>query len=652
MLSKMLTVRLTIALAVCMCWLASALAYSATVYRGGHGKLATADGKYYALCVGVGQFQNGRLGALNGTVPDAKNVLSACTDATHGLWLRNNCFLMTNSSAKVSSIRDTFHGLATRAKSGDTVLYYHSSHGGDDVICCYDADYHADDFADDLARFNAGVRVIMVIDTCGSGSMFKDGDSECLSGASWKFAASVEARLSAIRAEKAAKGVKDAGGPSIGWITACDEGQTSLDTGDGGWFTVPFVKAWKRNRSTDKNGDDYNDFLEIFNVAAPQATDEEREPQRLNDNVLSSVAAWSVKGTTHVNVVPTTWVEESAEMQQVTGTWSSPVAYDAYGRAFIDGDVGETLFTPSAASTGNVVTVETTMRIQGNASDYTPGQDVQLAVRFSTNGCFQVWTWKQFRVKSGGVGELGWVDVVAEGFAPVSGEEYTLRTIIDYTHGTYSVAIKDNDDWHSLDSHILNSQLPASSSFPLAFPTNCATSFGFAGDAYFTSLVGDCRYEIIGFEPDEALVLSNNVEIVLGKAKAEWLNTCGGGDRATVVSAATGLTETEFNDAYLLNLDIADGERSYTFDITDIDVGDTCVTVAVTLTRTGKIEQKINGTLKFYGAATLSDFKKAESPLGSAELSNDNFSNGDSATATIQLDGETPPAFFKAKIEE
>ena len=33
-------------------------------------------------------------------------------------------------------------------------------------------------------------------------------------------------------------------------------------------------------------------------------------------------------------------------------------------------------------------------------------------------------------------------------------------------------------------------------------------------------------------------------------------------------------------------------------------------------------------------------------------LSDDNFSKGDTATATIPLDGETPPAFFKAKIEE
>ena len=34
-----------------------------------------------------------------------------------------------------------------------------------------------------------------------------------------------------------------------------------------------------------------------------------------------------------------------------------------------------------------------------------------------------------------------------------------------------------------------------------------------------------------------------------------------------------------------------------------------------------------------------------------AELTNETFAGGETATATIPLDGETPPAFFNAKIE-
>ena len=243
---------------------------------------------------------------------------------------------------------------------------------------------------------------------------------------------------------------------------------------------------------------------------------------------------------------------------------------------------------------------------------------------------------------------------MAEGITPVSGEEYTLRVTFDYAAGTYSVEVKTGlTEFTRLveKENPVNPVNPVRTTFPLAAVTNCISSVGYVGDTYFTSLVGDCRYEIIGFVADEALALSNNVQIVLSAAKAAWLNNCAGG-KATVAGAAAGLSEKDFTDAYLLNLDITDGDRSYTFEITDIDVGDTSVTVAVTLTRSGSIAQPVNGVLKFYGAATLAAFKDGASPLGVAELTNETFAGGETATAAIPLDGETPPAFFNAKIEE
>lgn len=74
--------------------------------------------------------------------------------------------------------------------------------------------------------------------------------------------------------------------------------------------------------------------------------------------------------------------------------------------------------------------------------------------------------------------------------------------------------------------------------------------------------------------------------------------------------------------------------------------------VEVTLHRTGTTKGAINGTLNFYGAATLESFKSGATALGAAELSNDDFGEGETATAAILLDGETLPAFFNAKIEE
>ena len=587
--------------------------------------VTTAGGTYYALSIGVNNYKNDRQQKLGGCVADAEDVLSACTNSTKGLWSPANSQCRCDAGAAKSDVRAQFKAIAAQAQSGDTVLYYQSSHGGDDCICLYDAEYYADELASDLMEFRSGVRVVVVLDTCHSGSMFKGGDAS--SSSPWNFAAIVEAYMEEMRNSVLVKGTKAAvaSGPSVGWVTACDDDQLSVESNGRGWFTKPFVAAWKAD-STDANGDGWNDFKEAFNIAAPKATSADRAPQTFNESLLRSIAVYEVA---YHPPASDKWLEENKEMRLSTGTWSETVVYGDDGRAYLDGEV---VFTPSSASTGNVVTVETKAQLFAYAKNTSPDMTAQAAVRLSTNGCFQVWT------------NGGWLDVVVEGVTPVSGEEYTIRTTFDYTERTYSVEVNDS----ALELSTPNSQLSTSTSFPLATSTNCVTSIAFVGDTYFTSLLGDCRLEIIGFSEDDALVLSNNVEVILSDAVAKWLNKCSG-DKTAIQLAAAGLSEKELNDAYLLNLDITD-ENSYTFEVTDVDVGDTSVTVAVTLTRTGKIEQPINGTLKFYGAATLAEFKAgSEVPLSSQTLVDADFSDGDTTTATFEKNGNT---FFKAKIEE
>ena len=338
------------------------------------------------------------------------------------------------------------------------------------------------------------------------------------------------------------------------------------------------------------------------------------------------------------------WMDERASSYITTGLWSEPVAYGANGKAQLYNNT----FEPYKASTGNVVTVEMTAQFCEYVGDAEPDAPAQAAVRLGTNGCFQVWAGEKLGVESGGVGELGWVDVEAEGVVPVSGAEYTLRTTFDYTANTYSVEIKNNDVWLPLNSSTPNSN------FPLAVATNCVTSVGFVGDTLFTSLSGDCRMEVVGeFATNEVVMLMNNAPFFLNTAKAAWLNKLG--TKTTVEGKLSGMRLDDVNKAYLLNLDLDcldDVEGSYSFQVTDINVGTASVAVSVTLTRSGKVEQKINGTLNFYGAATLAAFKDGAAKLGEASLTNESFAGGETATATIPLDGETPPAFFNAKIEE
>jgi hypothetical protein len=340
------------------------------------------------------------------------------------------------------------------------------------------------------------------------------------------------------------------------------------------------------------------------------------------------------------------WVNESMMTAGLTGTWSMPVAYDA---RTCKAEIEDATFTPTAPSNGRRVTMTVTAEMSAaNEEQADPDSTAQAAIRLGTNGCFQVWTLGGSQSSA----TAQWVDVAADGVTPTNGVEYTFRVTFDYKAQTYSVEVKSADEWQPLSTP--NSSTPplTTHDFPLATSATAISTIRFKGDGVFTSLTGE-YVAVEGFSEAETVLLKDNAEVILDAAKAAWLNSCAGGKTA-VGSAAAGLSAQEFSDAYLLNLDITDGDRSYSFEITDVDVGAENVTVAVTLTRSGNIAQSVNGVLKFYGAATLEAFKSsALQPLSSETVSDDDFSDGNTATATYpKVSGSTTNTFFKAKIEE
>ena len=325
------------------------------------------------------------------------------------------------------------------------------------------------------------------------------------------------------------------------------------------------------------------------------------------------------------------WVNDSADTASLTGTWAPGIVYDAVTRK---ADLyGERAFTPNVPSGGTPVTLEVTATfdtIPGEAEEPKPG--TQGAVWIGTNGCFQAWT----------VGR--WVDVAAEGVTPQIGVEYSFRFTFDYKKGTYGVEVKTGSTGYA---KLRGRVDPSQESFPLAATGSAVSEVLFSGSGFLTSIVGE--YVVFeGFAADDELLLKDNATVILDAARAAWLNSCAGG-KTVVSNAVSALSADDFNKAYLLNLDIT-GETSYTFRITSIDVASDKVTIGVTLTRTGKIAQKTNGVLKFYGAATVEAFASA-TPV-SVTSPNDDFSNGDTATAEIPRGGDNPPTLFKAKIEE
>ena len=325
------------------------------------------------------------------------------------------------------------------------------------------------------------------------------------------------------------------------------------------------------------------------------------------------------------------WVDESAGTTSLTGTWAPAIVYDpTTQKAELHGDHA---FTPDAPSGGNPVTMEVTATFDAIPDiEDVPKAGTQGAIWIGTNGCFQVWT-------SG-----GWVDVVAEGVTPQTGVDYTFRLTFNYKEGMYGAEVKTGLAGFT---RLKEKGNPVREAFPLATSGSAISKVRLLGWGSLTSIVGE--YVVAeGFAENEEVLLKDNAAVVLDAAKAAWLNSCAG-DKTVVGHAAAVLSAEDFNEAYLLNLDIT-GETSYTFRITSISVAADKVTIGVTLTRTGKIAQKTNGALKFYGAATVEAFTTAE-PVA-ATLSNDGFPDGDTATAEIPLTGNNPPSFFKARIEE
>ena len=172
----------------------------------------------------------------------------------------------------------------------------------------------------------------------------------------------------------------------------------------------------------------------------------------------------------------------------------------------------------------------------------------------------------------------------------------------------------------------------------------------FIGSGSVSSLTGS--YEDAPLPPefvkDEEVTLKGGNK-TLTAGEATWLNACG--DKATVGGKIGNLSAAAFNRAYLLNLDVCDDNYSDVekpLSVTAISVGDTTVTVTVTLAHTGAfVSPGINGTLNLEGAAALdSDFEV----ISTAQFVDDDFSEDDTTSTTFGK-GEDPAKFYKAVIE-
>ena len=375
---------------------AAVVAWAGTAFQAS----AETEGTHYAVCVGVNEYDTSYIPSknwLDGCVKDAKNISAAIVE--RGEWEEANVTVLTNSFATKVAIREAITNIAGVAKSGDTFLFSHSSHGYsyadddgnytvDTGICAYDDDYEDWELAADLAQFASGVKVVVMVDACHSGGLFKQSKKSArvansktkakasASSAGFCLAANASAAIDAIRAaEPKRRGAKNAKITSgeIGWITAAEYNQYSWDDyyGRGGEFTLAALDGWESGRCDDDgygDGDGYADFYELWNYAKdiaigyPEDSEEDAtDAQCWNTNVLLSVrAGWVGKHELTDDAAPyirdidniTIVLGETAEIEVKA---FAPAAAPVISLSVVDGDESATLedgvfsFTPAAA---------------------------------------------------------------------------------------------------------------------------------------------------------------------------------------------------------------------------------------------------------------------------------------------------------------
>ena len=330
------------------------------------------------------------------------------------------------------------------------------------------------------------------------------------------------------------------------------------------------------------------------------------------------------------------WIFENENYKEATGLWSNAVEYVNHKVAIDERNE----FTADNPSDARNVIIETTATFNSMAEDHQDYDGVKAAVRIGTNACFQVYTTNE----NGTV----WLDTTAEGLTAEINHDYTIRIEVDVTNKTYSAAVKNGADFKPLASG-------GNAIFPFAFAgeTPYVCSIGYVGEGSVSSIYGSYTNKVVVFVTDEIVTVSDGTA-TLTASQADWLNARG--DHAAVAAMIRTLTSDQFARAYLLNENIMNASYSVdgwgSFEITDIDVGASAVTVKVKLVRNfavmdGAKAAPINGTLKVYGGANVSGIN---TQIQDYELNDNDLHFRDGEEATFVID-KGAIKFYKAVIE-
>jgi len=256
--------------------------------------IGAASGENHALLVGIDNYAPGYAPSLPSCVNDANGIReTVLLSDPGGRWDESNIAVLTDSMATKAAIRGHLQTLAQAAAPGDIVLYFHSSHGGQTAgtstyLCSYNLNYTDTELGIDLALFNTDATVIVCVDACHSGGLFKGEEP----AGEWKFIEGVIESYT-LEIEKKAKEKGDIStkdfGSNIAFMVACDYDESC-------WAGSPFslyaghIIMGSSMPTVDADSSGTYSFWELHSHAAAQASAEnpEQTAQHYNQALLES----------------------------------------------------------------------------------------------------------------------------------------------------------------------------------------------------------------------------------------------------------------------------------------------------------------------------------------------------------------------------
>ena len=153
--------------------------------------------------------------------------------------------LLTKQATR-AKVLATMRAAAKALKPGGFFFLTYSGHGGqvpdangderdrkDETWCLYDGQLVDDELYFELSRFSAGVRVLVLSDSCHSGTVTRE-------------RVDPDAALAQVAAAPHAGEVTGEFKPAVILISGCKDNQTSMDGQHNGAFTEKLLKVWDR----------------------------------------------------------------------------------------------------------------------------------------------------------------------------------------------------------------------------------------------------------------------------------------------------------------------------------------------------------------------------------------------------------------------